>query len=153
MTTAGPPKTRSTSLRPLISHEFVAVHKRRRLFSALAELTAGQGYEATSITDIVARAAIARKTLYDNFEGKDELLLAAVEDAIGATLARVEAACAVEALIWTPVCQVLNHQRPAESGPSSWPRRRRSAWCATRGQADMRGLATAGPGFVSAPAV
>jgi hypothetical protein len=40
-----------------------------------------------------------------------------------------------------------------ERGPSSWPRRRRSTWCATRGQADMRGLATAGPGFVSAPAV
>ena len=57
------------------------------------------------------------------------------------------------ALIWTPVCQALNHQRPAESGPFSWPRRRRSAWCATRGQADMRGLATAGPGFVIAPAV
>ncbi len=58
-----------------------------------------------------------------------------------------------EALIWTPVCQAPNHQRPAESGPTSWPRRRRSAWCATRGQADMRGLATAGPDFVIAPAV
>ena len=43
--------------------------------------------------------------------------------------------------------------RARRSGPFSWPRRRRSAWCATRGQADMRGLATAGPGFVIAPAV
>lgn len=39
------------------------------------------------------------------------------------------------------------------SGPFSWPRRRRSAWCATRGQAGIRGLATAGPVFVKAPAV
>ena len=60
---------------------------------------------------------------------------------------------AARELIWTPVCQAPNHQRPAESGPTSWPRRRRSAWCATRGQADMRGLATAGPDFVIAPAV
>ena len=97
MTTTNPPKTRPTSSRPLISREFVAVHKRRRLFSAFAELTAAQGYEATSITDIVTRAAIARKTLYENFGGKDQLLLAAVEDAIAASLARVEAACAVEA--------------------------------------------------------
>ncbi len=97
MTTTGPSKTRSTSSRPLIARELVAVHKRRRLLSALAELIAAQGYEATSITDIVARAAIARKTLYDNFGGKDQLLLATIEDAIGSTLARVEAACAVEA--------------------------------------------------------
>ena len=46
---------------------------------ALAELTAEQGYEATKISDIVKRAGVARKTLYDNFEGKEEVFLAAFE--------------------------------------------------------------------------
>ena len=49
--------------RPLLPREFVAVHKRRRVMDAIAELSAEQGYEATSIADIVRRAGIARKTL------------------------------------------------------------------------------------------
>jgi len=52
---------------------------------AVAELTAEGGYDATKIGDIVRRAGVARKTLYDNFEGKEELFLttfdAAVEEA------------------------------------------------------------------------
>ncbi len=42
----------------------------------------------------VRRAAVARKTLYDNFGGKEELLLAAVQDAIARVFERLEAACA-----------------------------------------------------------
>jgi len=87
---------RAASSRPLISPRFLAEHRRQRLFLALAELTAEQGYEATSISDIVRRAAVARKTLYDNFGGKEELLLAATRDSIAAVLDRVEAACAAE---------------------------------------------------------
>jgi AcrR family transcriptional regulator len=48
---------------------------------ALAELTSEQGYEATKISDIVKRAGVARKTLYDNFEGKEEVFLAAFDAA------------------------------------------------------------------------
>ena len=48
---------------------------------AIAELTAEQGYDATKIGDIVRRAGVARKTLYDNFEGKEEVFLAAFDAA------------------------------------------------------------------------
>ena len=61
---------------------------------ALAELTAEQGYEATKISDIVSRAGVARKTLYDNFEGKEEVFLAAFDAARDEVLRRVEEACA-----------------------------------------------------------
>jgi AcrR family transcriptional regulator len=57
---------------------------------ALAELTAEQGYEATKISDIVSRAGVARKTLYDNFEGKEEVFLAAFDAARDEVLRRVE---------------------------------------------------------------
>jgi AcrR family transcriptional regulator len=57
---------------------------------ALAELTAEQGYEATKISDIVRRAGVARKTLYDNFEGKEEVFLAAFDSARDEVLRRVE---------------------------------------------------------------
>ncbi len=61
---------------------------------ALAELTAEQGYEATKISDIVKRAGVARKTLYDNFEGKEEVFLAAFDAAHEEVLERIEAGCA-----------------------------------------------------------
>jgi len=57
---------------------------------ALAELTAEQGYEATKISDIVKRAGVARKTLYDNFEGKEEVFLAAFDAARDEAVRRVE---------------------------------------------------------------
>jgi len=60
---------------------------------ALAELTAEQGYEATKISDIVRRAKVARKTLYDNFEGKEEVFLAAFDAARDEAIERVEARC------------------------------------------------------------
>jgi AcrR family transcriptional regulator len=61
---------------------------------AIAELTAEQGYEATKIGDIVRRAGVARKTLYDNFEGKEEVFLAAFDSAVEEAMQRIEADCA-----------------------------------------------------------
>jgi AcrR family transcriptional regulator len=79
-----------SATRPQLPQEFVAAHKRRRMIDAMAELCAEQGYEATKIADVVRRAHVARKTLYDNFAGKEELFLAAFD----ATLADVEAKAA-----------------------------------------------------------
>jgi len=61
---------------------------------AIAELTAEQGYEATKIADIVRRAGVARKTLYDNFEGKEEVFLAAFDGAVDEAMRRIEESCA-----------------------------------------------------------
>lgn len=79
--------------RPELPREFVAVRKRRRIMDAIAELTAEQGYEATKIADIVARAGVARKTLYDNFEGKEDVFLGAFDTALAEVKGRVEEAC------------------------------------------------------------
>lgn len=88
------------SARPEISREFIAVHKRRRIMDAIAELSAEQGYEATKIGDIVRRAGVARKTLYDNFDGKEEVFLNAFDAAFDEMARRVEEACATAAGEW-----------------------------------------------------
>jgi AcrR family transcriptional regulator len=87
-------KADAIPVRPALSREFVAGHKRRRIMDAIAELTAEQGYDATKIGDIVRRAGVARKTLYDNFEGKEEVFLSAFDTAVDEALERIEADCA-----------------------------------------------------------
>lgn len=79
--------------RPELPREFVAVHKRRRMIDAIAELSSEQGYEATKIADIVRRAGVARKTLYDNFDGKEDLFLAAFDLYSADVRKEVEEAC------------------------------------------------------------
>jgi AcrR family transcriptional regulator len=76
------------------------VYKRRRIMDAVAELTAERGYEATKIADIVRRAGVARKTLYDNFDGKEEVFLATFDAAATEFVERVEAACGAAEGSW-----------------------------------------------------
>src|SRR6476469_8018554 len=91
-----PPPTKGAQVkptRPVLPREFVAVRKRRRIMDAMAELTAEQGYEATKIADIVRSAGVARKTLYDNFDGKEEVFLGAFDSAVVEVAARIEESC------------------------------------------------------------
>lgn len=80
--------------RPELPKEFVAGHKRRRMMEAIAELTAERGYGGTKIADVVRAAGVARKTLYDNFDGKEDLFLAATSSAVAEARQSVEDACA-----------------------------------------------------------
>jgi AcrR family transcriptional regulator len=90
-----------STTRPQLPPEFVAAHKRRRMIDAMSELCAEQGYEATKIADVVRRAHVARKTLYDNFSGKEELFLAAFDTTLADADAAVAEACeAPEADTW-----------------------------------------------------
>jgi AcrR family transcriptional regulator len=79
--------------RPELPREFVAALKQRRIMDAIAELSAERGYEATKIADIVSRAGVARKTLYDNFSGKENVFLAAFDSAVEEFIGEIEKAC------------------------------------------------------------
>ncbi len=90
-----------SATRPQLPQEFVAAHKRRRMIDAMAELCAEQGYEATKIADVVSRAHVARKTLYDNFSGKEDLFLAAFDTTLADAEAEVAEACdAIDPAEW-----------------------------------------------------
>lgn len=71
------------------------------MIDAMTELIAEKGYEATKIADVVRRAGVARKTLYDNFDGKEEIFLAAVDSAVEDVFGQVEAACAAAGGTWS----------------------------------------------------
>jgi AcrR family transcriptional regulator len=82
-----------SATRPQLPPEFIAAHKRRRMIDAMCELCSEQGYEATKIADVVSRAHVARKTLYDNFTGKEELFLAAFDTTLTDAAAEIGEAC------------------------------------------------------------
>lgn len=58
---------------------WVAHNQRERIFDAVANLTAGKGYPALSLEDIVADAAISLQTFYEHFDNKEEAFLATFE--------------------------------------------------------------------------
>lgn len=55
----------------------VAGEQRLRVFAAIARLCREKGYAATTVTDVVSTAGIARETYYDHFRGKEDAFLAA----------------------------------------------------------------------------
>ncbi|HUE28898.1 MAG TPA: TetR/AcrR family transcriptional regulator, partial [Solirubrobacteraceae bacterium] len=59
-----------------LPREVVAQAHRRRLLNAMAEAVAENGYVATSIADIVARARVSRSAFYACFADKEACFLA-----------------------------------------------------------------------------
>jgi AcrR family transcriptional regulator len=54
----------------------VAAHQRERLFDAMVEVVNERGFVSTTISDLVTRAGISRRSFYEHFANKDECLLA-----------------------------------------------------------------------------
>ena len=100
------------------------MHKRRRMMDAMADLSAEQGYEATKIADIVRRADVARKTLYDNFDGKEDLFLAAFDAILVEVRGAVDEACdAITEGVWEKRVEAGLARFPRAPSPRT-PRRR-----------------------------
>ena len=55
---------------------------RERLFEAAVELIGERGYHGTTVDDIVARAGVAKGTVYYHFAGKTELFHALLTDGL-----------------------------------------------------------------------
>jgi AcrR family transcriptional regulator len=66
-----------------LPREAVAAHQRERLFKALVEAVNEQGFMATTISDLVSRAGISRRSFYDHFKNKEECLLAVYDEIVG----------------------------------------------------------------------
>src|SRR3712207_4871654 len=83
--------------------EVVWQSQRDRLLAAMADAVAEKGYAKASVADVIERAGVSRKTFYEHFANKeecflaasdagDDLLLAAINDAVAATLPDWQAA-------------------------------------------------------------
>jgi AcrR family transcriptional regulator len=58
------------------SREEVLQHQRARLFEAMIGSVAEQGYAATTVTQLRARAGVSKRTIYDHFPSKEAYFLA-----------------------------------------------------------------------------
>ena len=77
----------------------VRASPRDRLLYAVTDAVARKGYAAVTLTDIVERASVSRRTFYEHFTDKEECFLAAYDAGAGALFERVVAAGA-EAVGW-----------------------------------------------------
>src|SRR5439155_22310581 len=59
---------------------------RQRIVSAAVSLFAEQGYDATSVNQVVQRAQVAKGALYHHFTSKDDLLFEVYHELIGRQL-------------------------------------------------------------------
>ena len=78
------------------AREVVLASQRGRLLEAMAACVAEQGYAATTVADVIARAGVSRKTFYEQFPDKHACFLAAWESGfelmLGLVVQAVEAA-------------------------------------------------------------
>ena len=61
------------------AREVVLASQRGRLLEAMAQCVAEQGYAATTVAQVIARAGVSRKTFYEHFADKRACFLAAWE--------------------------------------------------------------------------
>ncbi len=102
-----------------LSPEDVQDNQRARLIDAFLELVGLQGYAATSVADVVQRSGVSRRSFYELFPNRAELLRMAFEVSSASMLEQAEAslersgsgaAARLEALM-RPLCRVA-HERP-----------------------------------------
>lgn len=81
-----------TPARPMLSPEVIADFRRRTFTDALAELCVERGYRATTVADVVRRAKSSRNTVYEYFDNREQIFLAAQQRGTSEFLARARAA-------------------------------------------------------------
>jgi len=64
-----------------LSAEDVAADQRQRMLAGMAGALAEQGYARATVSDVLERAKVSRRTFYEQFADKDECLYAAYDDA------------------------------------------------------------------------
>ena len=72
-----------------LTREAVAESQRGRLLFAMAEAVAENGYGPTSVSDVVERAGVSRRTFYELFPDKEACFLAAYETGVEIILGQI----------------------------------------------------------------
>ncbi|MFG1792576.1 TetR/AcrR family transcriptional regulator [Nocardia sp. NPDC049149] len=77
-----------------LAPEAVAHSQRMRMYLGVVEAVAERGYAATTVSDIVARANVSRRTFYELFRGRDDCFSEAFEAAVGLVLGELDTSVA-----------------------------------------------------------
>ncbi|HEX5713778.1 MAG TPA: TetR/AcrR family transcriptional regulator [Solirubrobacterales bacterium] len=84
-----------------LPRELVTRSQRERLLAAVVRVAAAQGYEATSVADILEEAGVGRESFYELFADKKECMLAARSILVDDLAATIEAAYRESGGSWT----------------------------------------------------
>jgi AcrR family transcriptional regulator len=90
----GKAPARSRSRRPTgaLAREQMRMQQRLRLAVAMIEAIDADGYRATRVADVIARAGVSRKTFYEHFDNKQDCLLWTFDVVAAELVRRVEEA-------------------------------------------------------------
>jgi AcrR family transcriptional regulator len=80
-----------------LTREQVAHSQRLRLVSSAIAVAGSEGYTAMTVSAVIARANVSRKTFYEQFADREHCFLAAYEVVVARALAGMRAAYATEA--------------------------------------------------------
>jgi AcrR family transcriptional regulator len=75
-----------------LSREEVAANQRARIMGAMIELVGEQGFGATTVAKVIARAGVSRKAFYQHFANKQECFLATYDTVVAEGFERVATA-------------------------------------------------------------
>lgn len=75
-----------------LPREQVGEHQRQRLHRAMVECVDEHGYAATTISQLVARARVSRRSFYEQYRNKDECLIGAYDEVVQRLGRRLDAA-------------------------------------------------------------
>lgn len=87
---------RLPSGRHRLTREAVVASQRGRLLDAAAQVVAANGFAATTVADIVARAGVSRRTFYEQFPDKETCFIAAYDVGVELVLGRLRDAIAAD---------------------------------------------------------
>lgn len=89
----------------------VEADQRRRMLAAMAGALAEEGYARATVSDVIDRAGVSRRTFYEQFDDKDACLYEAYDDA--------------EKRAWVAAAEAI-----AAAPPDDWPARVHAALAA-----------------------
>jgi AcrR family transcriptional regulator len=75
-----------------LPREVVIRSQRERMIDAVIEVVAAKGYAATTVADVIKKAAVSRKTFYEHFADKEECFIAAYDEITRQLVIQVRAA-------------------------------------------------------------
>ena len=71
---------------------FVLRNQRERMLAAVIEVVSDVGYASMTVSDVISRAGVSRRTFYEHFVNKEDVFLAAYDHVVDAVLEDVSAA-------------------------------------------------------------
>lgn len=108
---------------PGVPREDVLANQKKRLYGAMVAAVAEKGYQATTVSDLVAISGISSRTFYDIFADKQACFLATMEAIIAAAIAYATQSTGEEA----PEPASNGNESAEGGGPSrSWEERARA---------------------------